>query len=313
VNVRSVWIIHRICTNPVGYCNVRGERLFVDLAPMAFLSVVSMIQDMGGQLSEDFYPVGIYGITEKETIGVLTAHDDKNMLFLLVGGKGGRDLRGLPSFSSKNLRSALQQILRTLDFLIPEDCKGMHYENQDLSYAIDYSVGALQDLDESGFPRLYPVRTISFDLEDGLPVSISEQHDKRIIDVNQLDPTTRTAIQTKLGFMVARVTDIIPFFKGISDQMMEYLGVPPKALIMTFGLSDMDRKYVEHEGESIDEYSRLAILASLSEEEEDVVLTFLVPAKKKAKGAERVSKILSPLLEKEKSPVEDFLLSGFDS
>lgn len=259
-----------------------------------------MIQDMGGQLGEEFYPVGIYGVTERETIGVLTAHDDKNMLFMLVGGKGGKDLKGLPSYSSKDLRSSIKQILHTIDYLIPEDCKGVHYENQDFTFAIDYSVGALQELDKNGFPRLYPVRTISFDLEDGLPVSIREQYDKKIIDVNILDPATRNAIRTNLGFMVARVGDIIPFFKGISDQLMEYLEEPPKVLIMTFGRSNMDRDDVVQESKSVDEHSRFVIFASLLEEEEDVILTFLIPAKKKGKGAETVSKLLRPLLDEEK-------------
>lgn len=267
---------------------------------MAFLSTISMIQDMGGHLGEEFFPVGIYGVTERETIGVLTAHDDKNMLFMLVGGKGGKDLKGLPSYASKDLRSSLKQILHTIDYLIPEDCKGMHYENQDFSFAIDYSVGALQELDKNGFPRLYPVRTISFDLEDGIPVSIREEYDKRIIDVNSLDSATRNAIQTNLGFMVARVGDIIPFFKGISDQLAEYLEDRPKALIMTFGLCNMERDDVEQESKSVDEYSKFAIFASLEEEEEDVVLAFMIPAKKKGKGTETVSKLLRPLLDEER-------------
>ncbi|MHA2500870.1 MAG: hypothetical protein ACXAEL_14975, partial [Candidatus Hodarchaeales archaeon] len=160
MNVRNVWVVHRVCTNPVGFANIRGSAQFIDIAPMAFFSIVKMIQEVGGQLVEDYYPVGIYGITEGNSIGVLTAHDDKSLLFLLVGGKGGKNLKGLPSYSSPRLRSSIKQILRTISYLIPEECKGMHYENQDFSYAIDYAVGGLQDLDKSGFTRLFPVRTV---------------------------------------------------------------------------------------------------------------------------------------------------------
>lgn len=313
MNVRSVWVVHRVCTNPVGYANIRGAAQFIDVAPMAFFSIVSMIQEMGGQLGEDFYPVGIYGVTEGDSIGVLTAHDDKSLLFLLVGGKGGKNLKGLPSYSSQRLRSSIQQILRTINFLIPEECKGMHYENQDFSFAIDYAVGGLQDLDKSGFTRLFPVRTVSFDLEDGSLVSIREQHDKRVVDINKLELSTRNAIQTNLGFMVARVGDIIPFFKGISDQLAEYLKSPPKALIMTFGLSDMDQEDLEQEEELVDKHTRFAIFASLLEEKEDVILTFLVPAMKKTKGAETVAKLLRPLLEEEKNLMEKYFLHGIGS
>jgi hypothetical protein len=280
---------------------------------MAFFSIVNMIQEMGGQLGEDYYPVGIYGITEGNSIGVLTAHDDKSLLFLLVGGKGGKNLKGLPSYSSPRLRSSIKQILRTISYLIPEECKGMHYENQDFSYAIDYAVGGLQDLDKSGFTRLFPVRTVSFDLKDGALVSIREKHDKRVVDINKLESSTRNAIQTNLGFMVARVGDIIPFFKGISDQLAEYLKGPPKALIMTFGLSDMDQEDLEQGEEFVDNYTRFAIFASLLEEKEDVILTFLVPTLKKTKGAESITKLLRPLLEEEKNLMEKYFLHGTGS
>jgi len=257
-----------------------------------------MIQEMGGSLGEDFYPVGIFGIKENESIGVITAHDDKNVIFVLVGGSRGKNLRGIPSYSNENLRSCLRQILRTLDFLIPENCNGLHFENEDYSYAIDYAIGGLRDLDKDGFTHLYPVRTVAFDLENGMPVSIKERHDMNTIDIEKLDPATKVAIQTNLGFMVARVGDMFPFFKGISDQLREYLGASPDALVVTFGLSNIEKECTQQEKETFDKYTRFAIFASLIEE--DVNVSFLVPVSKKTKGATSVSKLLRPILEQKK-------------
>ncbi len=296
MNVRSVWIVHRVCTNPVGFANIRGEsKEFVDLAPLAFLSIVNMVQEMGGQLGDDFYPFAIFGVTEKETVGVLTAYDDKNILFMLVGSVKGKDLKGLPCYSNKDLRGALKQILRTLDYLIPESCKGLHFENQDFSYAIDYSVGAFTDLEKSGFNNVLPVRTVAIELKNGVPVSIREEHDKKLVDVSLLDPTTREAIQTSLGSKLARVNDTIPYFKGLSDQLAEYLGKSPDLLILNFGFCNVEDKSKKYSGE----FTRFVTFASLKEEEEDVKMTFVVPTLKKVKGATPFNKILRSLLEKD--------------
>ncbi|MFQ5978294.1 MAG: hypothetical protein ACE5OZ_09210 [Candidatus Heimdallarchaeota archaeon] len=297
MNVRTVWIVHRQCTNPVGYCNIRGEAKFLDMAPLALLSIVNMIQEMAGSLGEEFYPVGIYGVTDNENVGVLTAYDDKNMLFMLIGGKKGKTLKNFPSYSNENLRGPLQQILNTLGFLIPVDCKGLHFENKDFSYVIDYAVGALKDLDQEGFTKVFLEREVAFKLDKEAPISTLSQPKNRKNNAIKLESNTKDAIQTVLGEMGARVGDLHAFFDGISVQLREFLQVPPKAIIMVFGQGNLENKGKKSLNAHFDRYSQFVTLTSLQKKSENVTIAFLIPVHKKEKGGESINKLLRPLLE----------------
>lgn len=297
MKVRAAWIVHRLCTNPVGYCNIRGEEKFLDMAPLALLSIVNMIEEMAGSLGEDFYPVGIYGITEDENVGILTAHDDKNMLFMLIGGKEGKTLKSFPSYSNEDLKATLRQILHTLGFLIPIDCKGLHFENQDFSYVVDYAVGALKDLNREGSTSFFPVKEVAFEIDEKTPISAREQLNIRNSSADKLDSATGAAIQTVLGEMGTRVGDLRAFFEGISFQLQEFLHAPPKVVIMVFGQGNLEKKEKKSPKEHFDSYSRFATITSLKKNDEKITIAFLVPVRRKAKGTKSINKLLRSLLE----------------